>query len=379
MRHVALVTTSYPDDCPGAEAAGSFVEDFARELARHVRVTVVAAGSATSVTASDGFEVRRFGVPKLPLSTLKPGSPSDWPAIFSSLRSGQRAVSQLFDDKRPDHLFALWALPAGYWAQQCGRRHGIPFSTWALGSDIWTLGKVPVVRRVLRSVLRNSERRYADGLQLAEDVTALCGMPCEFMASTRRLPSSGSGPRQRTGGRTFAFLGRWHRNKGIDLLLDALDMLGDEDWAKIDAVRIFGGGPYRGTVHQRAGILAGLGRPVSVGGFLDKPAAAALIESVDFLLLPSRIESIPVIFSDAMQLRTPIVSTPVGDLPRLFDKYRVGVLASSVDPDAFAEAIRRALAEDIRSFDESVSRASQDFDLTGIVDRFVENLWVPAS
>ena len=32
MRHIAILTTSYPDNIPGSEAAGSFVGDFAREL-----------------------------------------------------------------------------------------------------------------------------------------------------------------------------------------------------------------------------------------------------------------------------------------------------------------------------------------------------------
>ena len=36
MRHIALITTSYPEGVAGAEAAGSFVEDFATELSRHV-------------------------------------------------------------------------------------------------------------------------------------------------------------------------------------------------------------------------------------------------------------------------------------------------------------------------------------------------------
>jgi hypothetical protein len=53
MLHVALVTTSYPDQQPGSEAAGSFVEDFAHALSEHARVTVIAASTADSVLALD--------------------------------------------------------------------------------------------------------------------------------------------------------------------------------------------------------------------------------------------------------------------------------------------------------------------------------------
>ncbi len=43
----------------------------------------------------------------------------------------------------------------------------------------------------------------------------------------------------------LAFLGRWHPNKGTDLLLDALHQLRDEDWHRIEAVRIAGGAPWK--------------------------------------------------------------------------------------------------------------------------------------
>ena len=71
MHHIALVTTSYPDGKPGTEAAGSFVADFAEELSRRVRVTVVAAGTEDEVSETGTLCMRRFAVPRLPLSLRK--------------------------------------------------------------------------------------------------------------------------------------------------------------------------------------------------------------------------------------------------------------------------------------------------------------------
>ena len=71
MHHIALVTTSYPDGTPGTEAAGSFVADFAEELSRRVRVSVVAAGTEDQVSQEGNLCIRRFAVPRLPLSLLK--------------------------------------------------------------------------------------------------------------------------------------------------------------------------------------------------------------------------------------------------------------------------------------------------------------------
>lgn len=371
MQHVALITTSYPERQAGSEAAGSFVEDFARELASRVRVTVVAASDADSIVREGNLTTRRFAVPKLPLSLLNPLRPGDWLPIVRTLRAGASAVESLAREDRPDLLFGLWVLPSGYWARRVARRHRIPYRVWALGSDIWALAKVPVVRSVLRSTLRHAEHRYADGVQLARDVESLCGQDCTFLPSVRRLPPVAPDETSREAACRLAFLGRWHVNKGVDLLLDALGILSDEDWRRIAEVRICGGGPLHDRVHREARDLADRGRPVVVQGYLDKAAAAALIGWSDYLLLPSRIESIPLIFSDAMQLQTPVVSTPVGDLPTLLDRYDAGILADDTSAGAFSTAIKAAIRRDPATCLPGIDRAAREFDLAGSVDRFI--------
>lgn len=374
MKHIALITTSYPDSVPGAEAAGSFVADFALELSRHMRVTVLAASLKDAQVTSGNLTECRFAVPKLPLSLLNPLNPTHWGQILSSLRSGQKAVDLLAQNDRPDHFLALWALPGGYWADRVERQHGIKFSVWALGSDVWGLGRIPVVRQVLKRVLTRAERRYADGLELANDVKKICGLDCTFLPSTRLLrPAEGS--RKAPGARyNLAFLGRWHWNKGVDMLLDALDLLDDKDWQSISEVRIDGGGPLHERVHEGVDKLIAQGRPVSVGGYLDSAAAAKLIEWADYLLLPSRVDSIPVIFSDAVQLHTPIIAAPAGDLPRLHAKYNSGVMARDKTPAAYAEAIQSALDINPTAFDAGLNAAKPDFDLVEIVRRFVDEI-----
>jgi glycosyltransferase involved in cell wall biosynthesis len=241
-------------------------------------------------------------------------------------------------------------------------RRGIDFSTWALGSDIWTLGKVPLVKNILAQVLRRAHGRFADGLQLGRDVAALCGRPCAFLPSSRTLePLAGKVLREQPPYR-LAFLGRWHPNKGADLLLEALGALTDEDWARIESVRICGGGPLEDAVHGTAARLASFGRPVSVGGYLDPDGARSLLAWADYALVPSRIESIPVVFSDALQMRCPVIAMPVGDLPALIGKNRCGVCARSVDPVSFADALREALRTSPRSYEDGVATAKLTFE-----------------
>lgn len=192
MNRLLLVTTSYPDENDGTAAAGVFVRDFAEECARQgLDIEVVSPSSRNGMQMKNGVRERRFAAPRLPLSLLNPLFPGDWGSILRTLSNGSNAVMRACADRTPDHIVALWALPSGAWARTAARRFGIGYSTWSLGSDIWTLSRIPVVRSVLRGVLRDAQTRFADGYQLAEDVEALSGRSCSFLPSSRLLPLSG--------------------------------------------------------------------------------------------------------------------------------------------------------------------------------------------
>ena len=371
--HVVLVTTSYPEAKQGSEAAGGFVADFAQELARHIDVSVVAATTGRSESTVEGkVTVHRFAVIRYPLSLLRPHRPADWWPIIKSLRDGRRALEDAISGQRPDYVFALWALPAGYWARVMQRRHGVPYGIWSLGSDIWGLGRVPVVRQVLRRVLSDATHRFADGFRLASEVESICGQTCDFLPSARFMPKSKSRSVSDSPPYRLAFLGRWHTNKGVDLFLDALARLGAEDWSKIEGVRVYGGGPLEKQVHQQVEQLRSRGLPVEVGGFLGIDDATALLNWSDYVVLPSRVESVPVIFSDAAQLQRPLVATPVGDLPMIFKDNEFGVMAAAASVDEFASALKRALALPATKFADNLTNIAGRFDVAESARRMAE-------
>lgn len=370
--HFLLITTSYPErSADGSEAAGSFVSDFAETLANQMRVTVLAPGTRERTDKFGNLTISRFAGPGFPLSLLKPTNPAHWPAILRVLRRGSRRAEELASENHVNHILALWALPSGYWARQISRRHGIPYSVWALGSDIWTLGKLPMIRSILGSVLRESKICFADGYKLMEDAEHIAGHRCHFLPSVRRLPVKKIVPPRDKPPYRFAYLGRWHPNKGIDILLDALTLLTDEEWKKIEAFRICGGGQLESLVTARQSALTAAGRPVQLGGYLDKSAAADLLAWTDYLVIPSRIESIPVIFSDALQAGRPMISTPVGDLPRLMQEHKVGLLAEATSATAVADVIRHAMKESPSRFSENLANARMQFSVQAACERFL--------
>lgn len=374
-----MVTTSYPQSGDGSEAAGAFVADLAAELATRLPVRVVAPGpTAGAQDEHDGVRVRRFASPGRPMSLLAPGNPLHWPTILSTLSSLRRETLAIAADGRVAHTLALWVLPSGWAAAALQHQSGIPYSVWALGSDIWALGRVPGVRQVLAKIAKGAEHRYADGLELAAGAQALTDRGFEFLPTTRRLP--GLPPRRFATAPPyrFLFLGRWHPNKGIDLLLEALGQLDDAHWPLVREVHIAGGGPMESQVRAAVSRLADAGRPVRLSGFLDSGQATQALAEADYLILPSRVESIPVIFSDAIKAGAPVLATPVGDLPALLaGPSPCGLLAKGVTAPAIAEMLAKALRSYPSHFSAGMATMAERFDLARIADRIVGSIHVP--
>jgi glycosyltransferase involved in cell wall biosynthesis len=334
-----VVSTSYPLTADGSEAAGAFVADFVSTLAAHCPVRVVGPGPVEGRDPQASHPTWRFSAGDRPLSLLSPARPWHWAAIGGSLASLRRQVFEADADGRVGHVLGLWALPSGWAARGLARRKGIPYSVWALGSDIWALGRYPIVRGLLGSVCREASLAFADGLKLAADAETISGRRFEFMPSCRRLEGRRAVPVRGGAPYRYLFLGRWHVNKGIDLLLAALETLSPSDWSHVGEIHIAGGGPLADGVNAGVARLRAAGRPVRLSGYLDRQEASAALAAADRLLLPSRIESIPVVFSDALAYGLPIVAMPVGDLPGLLADGG-GWLAPSVDADGFAQALR---------------------------------------
>jgi glycosyltransferase involved in cell wall biosynthesis len=338
-----IVTTSYPMASDGSEAAGSFVADFAKAMTRYMPVRVVGPGLVEGIDIScDAVTVRRFASASKPLSLLSPLKPWHWFSIVRILYSLRAQTLAADSDGRIKHILALWVLPSGWAARVLARSSNIPYSVWALGSDIWSLGRLPVIREILAQVCSEADTAYADGLQLATDGEKISGRPFVFLPSSRLFGAVRTKAVAHKPPFRFVFLGRWHRNKGIDILMDALGKLTDADWRSIDEVHIAGGGPLHELVHDAVNALKLKGRAIRISGYLDREHAAEALSSADRLLLPSRVESIPVIFSDAMTCGLPVVAMPVGDLPVLIGTD-IGWLAPNVSVSGFLQAIRDSL------------------------------------
>jgi glycosyltransferase involved in cell wall biosynthesis len=101
---------------------------------------------------------------------------------------------------------------------------------------------------------------------------------------------------------------------------------------------------------------------------------AAYMKACDCLVIPSRRESIPVVFSEAVQMGIPMLVTDTGDMGTLAREHGLMDPVPPEDIDALARAMR-AFADDPaalkRRFDAARPKLLRMFDPEIIVDRFL--------
>jgi len=364
--NIAVLTSSFPEHPEdSAAAAGLFVRDFCVELARAGHRVQVLTQAKSDRLPDTPPELTVHWYPwrgrDTALAYLKPWRPADALAALSLFRAGYAALRRLHGEEPFDHVFALWAVPAGLMARWLHRRCGVPYTVWCLGSDIWTYGKYPLLRRVVASVLRDADHRYADGIALAEQAARLGGVPCAFLPSSRAHGEStmaaerppGEGPR-------FLFVGRYAPVKGVDILLEAMARYRRGGGA--GHLYLFGGGPMEAEIRQRADgpELAG---SVTVGGLADRETYLAQLRACDCFLIPSRMESIPLVLSDALHSGRPLIVSDVGDMGHLLRETPAGLVVPPEDPAALAVALGEMSKAEPGAFDDGVRKLAAQFDL----------------
>ena len=374
--NIQVITSSYPaypDDPTGT--AGLFVRQFALELAsRGHEVVVQPAARKRAYEPDQGISV--IPTPWLggdqELASMNLLNPINWFVFFLFFVRGIYSTLQINKKYNIERTLCVWAVPSGVFGLAGKLKQDVPYDIWALGSDIWKIRKIPLFGKLLlRIIMKNADRVYADGFQLCRDIEELTGVKSEFLPSSRKLPA----PDKKIfspdpGIKHFLFAGRYHANKGPDLLIKAIACLPDEIRETI-RLHMFGPGPLKGDLEKMISDLK-LGKYIDLHGPIRAQEFSNYLDSVSFFVIPSRIESFPIVFSETLQSGTPVVSMPVGDLGPFIKEYQCGIVAKEVSPEALASAIQEALTRDKAYFRENIAKAYRQFDMGAAIQKWLD-------
>ena len=167
---------------------------------------------------------------------------------------------------------------------------------------------------------------------------------------------------------TFGNIGRLEHVKGHDILLRAFSILRKEN--PCVRLRILGDGTLRHDLRGLAENLS-ISNDVSFEGFsLDAPS---FLGSIDVYVISSLSEGLPLTLLEAMAAGLPVVATAVGGVTELVGKAGCGWLCPPANPDALADAMRKALlAPDLTAIGDrgrvvagrsySIERMARDYE-----------------
>ncbi|MGA8706216.1 MAG: glycosyltransferase family 4 protein [Steroidobacteraceae bacterium] len=192
--------------------------------------------------------------------------------------------------------------------------------------------------RLARSLTRALERicaRWCDGIvcvsrherraamRVGIDAQKLHVIPNSL---SRSRPAAAFDIRWPPGARRLLFVGRFDRQKGIDVLFEALTSLGDAAFAYV----------IGDSLHTRLADLPANARCV---GWKSGAELEAYYASTDVVVMPSRWEGLPLVGLEAMRAGRPIIASDVGGLSELVDHGNTGLLVPPDDAEALADAI----------------------------------------
>ena len=159
------------------------------------------------------------------------------------------------------------------------------------------------------------------------------------------------------GRKTALFVGRIKPVKGLVTLIEAIGILLEKDAGGLrDSFRVLiVGGEY--DLHKRNGNgemkrirsaieRLGVGEHVRFAGPIAHDRLPAYYRASDLCVVPSRYESFCLVALEAMACGTPVVGSPVGELPCLVDDGLNGFLVPKGDPGTLADRMSLLLGDE---------------------------------
>lgn len=163
----------------------------------------------------------------------------------------------------------------------------------------------------------------------------------------------------------FLFIGRLTRQKGADILIQALAGL------KEGRIFIVGDGEERGRLEKLAEDLGMAPRISFLGSRSDVPE---ILAASDCFILPSRWEGLGIVVMEAMTSGLPVIASGVDGIKEIVADGETGILVKPGDIQALGRAIQ-SMAKDLplrRKLSENSIRRSSEFSIERHVDKLLE-------
>lgn len=364
---IGLITHNFPNSKSERVNAGIFSYDLAKALSQKADVVVFSPGDYEGIKNINGVKTYFFKF-RDKLGNLKIYNPVHILKFIQFFATGQKSLNKfILENPDIDFIIAMWAFPSGFFASRIYKQKGIPYAIYALGSDIYIYSKKPVLKKIIIKYLVGANILLADSPDLAQEIYLLSGRRALFLPSSSNISSTTQAVKKGSPKIILTFLGRLEKIKGIDIFMDALE---DLDSAKFK-VNIIGDGSLFNNIKERSKDLPWI---KLWGNLSDFNKIAAILKNSDWLVIPSRSDSIPLVFSEAMKLSLPVIASDLPDLKYLVRKYKVGKTFKKGSSASLARTLKDILSGKLNKVDftKNTLKAAEIFDLDKVSAKLID-------
>ncbi len=369
---IGILTHNFPRNSKDRQDAGIFLYDFAKELSKKHEVFVLCPNFKGEKEKFKDVSVTWFdwsgGDQKL--GNFKIYDPKSLWNFLSLMYQGTKIAPKFAKKNKLDFCIAAWAFPSGVFAAAIKKDLKIPYATWSLGSDINQYAEKAIFKQIILSVLKNANIRFSNSYAICEKVEALSGKNCEFLPAITNFEHKNI-EKPNISNRYFNFLyvGRLEIVKGPDILIDASKKLFKQN--KKFRLYVIGPGSLDTQLQQEAQ-KAKLKNNVIFLGQQGAREIAGYMSVSDFLVIPSRNESLPLVMIEAAKMGLPMIATKVGDCAKVIADYNIGISVERENSSALARAMGKVIKEKKqRKFKAGLVRLTEDFVLKNSVKQFM--------
>lgn len=168
-----------------------------------------------------------------------------------------------------------------------------------------------------------------------------------------------------TGQRLLVYAGRFVPEKRVDALIESLHRVRSS--VPDVALVLVGDGPEKGRLEK---IMPSDGSVVLMGG-LGREQVAEVLSACDVAVLFSMFEGMSIFVLESLASGLPVVSTQVGDIPKVVVNGLTGFIVNPPQVESFAAAIIRAI-EISTSVAENCRRVAMNYSPAAITRRVEE-------
>ncbi len=354
---IAIFTHNYPQTSKDRKDAGIFLYDFAHEIAKKHKVFIFCPEFIGEKEDYKKVPVTWFewGGGKEKFGDWKMFDPNTYHKLAKLILTGQKDALKFIKKNKIDYILAAWSFPSGVFAQYASQRTGVPYSTWSLGSDINVYAKLPISKQWLQYILSRAKTRFANSYLLCDKVRVLSKKECIFLPAITNFEKIETEKVKLNKTKiNFLYVGRLEKIKGPDILLRACKILQERNLEF--ELHILGEGKLRTRLEKDK--LTN----IHFYGNASKERIAGFMQVSDYLIIPSRNESLPLVLLEAAKMGLPVIATQVGDCPRLIEKYKIGYSVKPNDPQDLAKVMTEAMKHNKRhQYLPGLKKIAQEF------------------